>query len=59
MRTSNKSGWACLIRGLSKMATTSSSVLSFLLVILQLLLICSGDVEVNPGPLDQGECAAL
>ena len=36
------------------MATTSRD-LCFLLVVLQQLLILSGDVEVNPGPLDQGK----
>ena len=44
--------WAGVSSKSFRMATTSSSML---LVVLQLLLICSGDVEVNPGPLDQGE----
>jgi hypothetical protein len=38
----------------STMATASIDI-NFLLVVVQLLLIWSSDVEVNPGPLDQGE----
>ena len=40
-----------------RMAVSSSAVsdsIKFLFVV-QLLLILSGDVEVNPGPLDQGD----
>ena len=38
-----------------RMAVSSSaSSINFLLFVVQLLLILSGDVEVNPGPLDQG-----
>ncbi len=33
---------------------TVSRDLTLLLAVLQLLLILSGDVELNPGPLDQG-----
>ena len=29
-------------------------VMDFLLVVVHLCLIMSGDVELNPGPLDQG-----
>ena len=29
-------------------------VMDFLLVVVRLRLILSGDVELNPGPLDQG-----
>ena len=31
-----------------------SQVMDFLLVVVRLRLIMSGDVELNPGPLDQG-----
>ena len=32
-------------------------VMDFLLVVVRLRLIMSGDVELNPGPLDQGGCS--
>ena len=32
-------------------------VMDFLLVVVCLRLIMSGDVELNPGPLDQGGCS--
>ena len=38
------------------MMLTTVPDLNFLLVVLGLLLILSGDVELNPGPLDQGLC---
>ena len=40
-----------------RVAASSSAVsdINFLLFILRLLLSLSGDVEVNPGPLDQGK----
>ena len=53
--TSSVYQWVCRSRQISVFNTSTRLLASLLGLAIRLLLLISGDVEANPGPLGQGE----